>query len=184
MEETKNKLQKFSNVVYVFSKIGRIASIVGISVFVVAVIWVIFAGPNAAYELGNGITIQGPVDFGDVTVAVVWGEMSYAIAATICSLLLCLRFEKLFDNMRSQPSPFTIENANQFKVIAIILIVGSVGPVIFAQIIGQSVAAITQTAFSLEFSGGFSLLTALLFFVMSIVFKYGCELQAQVDETL
>ncbi len=184
METTQQKLKKFSQIVYVLATIGKIICIVGITACIICT--VIFATPEVRNTLPETTITVETANGGSVrNLADMLSMMAFSLTATIFSLVVCSKLQKLFANMRDQETPFTMENAEIFKSIAIIMLVGAVVPTVVAVIVGYGAVAIDRSlSFNVGYDMNFSIMSVLICFVMSVVFKYGCELQTQVDETL
>lgn len=184
MDVIRKKLQKFSNVICVFAKIGYVASIVGVCLCGCALLWTILLGsPSASVELGE-VTIAGFMKENGMNLAEACGTLAYAL--TYCAFLIAVMrlIMRLFANMRDQYTPFTTENASLFKRVAIWMIVASIVPATVGQAVGHGCAKLMSLPFSAEYGDGFSMVIVLLFFAMSMVFQYGCALQEQADTTL
>ncbi len=181
MEKTQATLRKFSHVIYVFAKIGFIAAIVGVCIAACAMVCLAVTG-SMNFDIGNGVTLLLAKTDGNI--ATVWGTMAYAL--TSCALLITVMrlLMRLFANIRDCYTPFTAENAELFKKMAIWMIIVSVVPAMAGQIVGKTCAVIIGIPFSAEFADGFSIIAVLVLFAMSMVFKYGCALQEQADTTL
>ena len=184
MDTIQKKLQKFSRVMYVFAKIGYVASIVGVCLCGCALLWAIVLGsPTATVQLGS-VTLAGLVDAEGANLAEIYGTLAYVTAYCAFFIVIMRLMMRLFMNMRDQYTPFTMENATLFKRGAIWMIVASVVPAIVGQAVGNGCAKLLSLPFSAEYSDGFSMVVVLMFFAMSMVFQYGCALQEQADTTL
>lgn len=185
MEEIKVKLKKFSSVIYVISKIGFVMSIVGICLAGLGIIIQLATSDLDPTTAAGSVTIHWvPIDTSGFTVPDFYGELSYDIASMAFFISVCSISMRLFKNMRDNYTPFTMENAELFKKLAIIMIVASIVPPIIGQSIGSSVASMMDVAYEGSYGSGFSLIAVLIMFFISVVFRYGCQLQQEVDETL
>ncbi len=185
MEKIQKKLSKFSNVIFVFAKIGFIASIVGVCISVCAMTCFAMTG-NMSFvvELGNEVNLHGLLAEAEGNAATVWGSMTYALLYCICLIVVMRLLMRVFANMRDNYTPFTMENAHIFEKVAICMIVAAFVPSIVGQIVGELCAEFMNLSFTAEFADSFSLIAVLILYTMSMVFKYGCALQEQADTTL
>ena len=185
MEKIQKNLNKFSSVVFILAKICFVAAIVGICISGCAMVCFAATG-HMSFNLtiGNGVTLHGLLADAQGNAPTVWGTMSYALTYCIFLVAVMRMLMRLFSNMRDNYTPFTIENADLFKKIAIWMIVASIVPATVGQIVGKSCAQMMKLPFTTEFGDSFSLIAVLILFTMSMVFKYGCALQEQADTTL
>ncbi len=185
MEKIQNSLRKFSSVIFVFAKIGYIASIVGVCLSACAMICLAATGRmSLEFALDNGATLRALFAEVEGNAATVWGSLAYALTYCIFLIVVMRLIMRLFANMRDNYTPFTMENAELFKKMAIWMIVASIVPATVGQTVGMACAKMMQLSFAGEYSDGFSILSVLVLFAMSTVFKYGCALQEQADTTL
>ena len=185
MELARQKLRKLSKVLYVFAKIGFIASIVGVVLCAAAIIWGVATGsPLSSIMLFGSEVKLVSVHGAEANIAVVYGTISYAL--TSCSFLIGIMhlLMRLFKNMSDNYTPFTMENAMLLKRTAILMIVAAIVPTIVGESVGMTCAKLMSLPFTADYGDGFSLVVVLVFFAMSLVFQYGCALQEQADTTL
>ena len=113
-------------------------------------------------------------DFTDKTLIITYSElgMIFLIITLYLTLLLFKRLDKLFTNINSGDTPFTLENVDHIKKIAYIMIaliiIPSISAVMFELVI--------QKDLNIDFNT-FSVLEILIIFVMSYIFEYGYEIQ-------
>ncbi len=185
MEKIQNSLRKFSSVIFVFAKIGFVASIVGVCIAAIAMVFFAAAG-SMTFDIavGGGAALHGILAEVDGNAATVWGTMAYALTYCVFLIAVMRLLMRLFANMRDNYTPFTMENAQLFKRMAIWMIVASIVPATVGQAVGAACAKLLELPFHAEFGDGFSVISVLVLFAMSMVFKYGCALQEQADTTL
>ena len=82
----------------------------------------------------------------------------------ICTIIICDRIGKVFKDSKKAETPFCAANVRNIGVI--------------------SEFAWIYSIFGLEGLAGYELVMATLISVIYYIFKYGCELQEQSDETL
>ena len=120
-------------------------------------------------------------DFNNKTLIITYSElgMGFLIATLCLMLLLFKRLDKLFANINSGDTPFTLENVDHIKKIAYLMIaliiIPSISAVMFELVI--------QRNLNIEFNT-FSVLEILIIFVMSYIFEYGYEIQLDSKGTM
>ena len=80
--------------------------------------------------------------------------------------------EKLFINIHNEDTPFTLENINYIRKIAMFLIIAIIAPTIFG--------IIFQAIIKMDMNIGIELMDlilVLIIFSMAYIFEYGYELQ-------
>lgn len=185
MEKIQNSLRKFSNVIFVFARIGYIAAIVGVCICICAMVVLAATGSTVFdIELGNGKVLHAIIAQIDGSTADVWGTMAYVLTYCLFFIAVMRLLMRLFANMRDNYTPFTMENAELFRKMAIWMIVASIVPATVGQTVGAACAKMMELSFSGEYGDSFSMISVLVLFAMSMVFKYGCALQEQADTTL
>ena len=105
--------------------------------------------------------------------------MGFLIATLCLTLLLFKHLYKLFTNINSGDTPFTLENVEHIKKIAYLMIaliiIPSISAVMFELVI--------QKDLNIDFNT-FSVLEILIIFVMSYIFEYGYEIQLDSKGTM
>ena len=113
-------------------------------------------------------------DFNNKTLIITYSELGIGfLIATLClTFILFKRLDKLFTNINSGDTPFTLENVDHIKKIAYLMIaliiIPSISAVMFELVI--------QRDLNIDFNT-FSVLEILIIFVMSYIFEYGYEIQ-------
>ena len=109
-----------------------------------------------------------------ITKMVVFIEFAFAfLILTLVLLYLTLQhLEKLFKNIHNGDTPFTMENVNHIKRMAILMIITIIGPnivgIITEKIIGEDLGIGFET---------FDFIYILFLFSMSYIFEYGYQIQ-------
>ena len=98
--------------------------------------------------------------------------LAFLIATLYLLILLFKRLDKLFTNINSGDTPFTLENVDHIKKIAYLMIaliiIPSISAALFELIIKRDLNINIET---------FSVLEILIIFVISYIFEYGYEIQ-------
>ena len=91
----------------------------------------------------------------------------------IVVLIIILRhLEKLFNNINNGDTPFTLENVNHIKKMALLMIAS-----IFISAVGAGIfEALLRTQINIEIES-FDIITILFLFSMAYIFEYGYEIQ-------
>lgn len=113
-------------------------------------------------------------DLNNKTLIITYSELGMVfLAASLCLTLLLLKhLDKLFTNINSGDTPFTLENVDHIKKIAYLMIALIVIPSISAVMF----ELVVQRDLNIDFNT-FSVLEILIIFVMSYIFEYGYEIQ-------
>ncbi len=98
--------------------------------------------------------------------------IAFLIATLYLTILLFKHLDKLFTNINSGDTPFTLENVDHIKKVAYLMIaliiIPSISAVMFELIIKRDLNINFET---------FSVLEILIIFVISYIFEYGYEIQ-------
>ena len=113
-------------------------------------------------------------DLNNKTLIITYSElgMGFLIATLCLTLLLLKHLDKLFTNINSGDTPFTLENVDHIKKIAYLMIALIIIPSISAVMF----ELVVQRDLNIDFNT-FSVLEILIIFVMSYIFEYGYEIQ-------
>jgi len=193
MEEKNRKIQKFSKIMYVIIKINRIAMLVYLCIGLTSIIWMAVTGKSdSSISLSEHFNIIAPVSAlwtSEYTVPdnipALGSVVTYTMSAGIIMVVILWYMEILFKKMKNSYTPFEMENAYTVRKIAIWMIVYSIVPSVAGSGIGESLGKMYGSSgiFS-SYSDSSILFVALVFLCIAEIFKYGCEIQQQVDETL
>lgn len=188
-KEKQKKMKGVSKAIYILARIGKIVSIVGI----IGIIILMFAIPHIVNNVkvdNNVVTVfGGAVDFEDtytmlkavdvfnnnsILTNIIFAEL-VAISLIITLVLLMqilIKLEKLFLNIHNEDTPFTLENVNYIKKIAIFMIL----MLVFTNVAGY----ISQLALGVSLDIEIELMDVvyvLIIFSISYIFEYGYEIQ-------
>ena len=179
MSEALNKLTKVSRFVGSVTTVLMVALTVAMIVAVVAIIAVALNPDivNSVIEYaGNTINI----DDIDTTAA---AAILLATVLVLMPLMIAIMYfvRRMFNNIHENNTPFTDDNAKCLVNIALL----TVACTIAAPILDYALQTVIDTASYQAYSfSAFPLLVALLLYFLSLVFKYGAELQKESNETL
>lgn len=105
-----------------------------------------------------------------------------SVADSFCLLLAFLLFIAVLFSIKKAATPFTAFVGNGMRAIAVIEILPHVFSFAAKRVIAAAVTLPTD-----EYSGYFGIgnvAAMLMFFMISFIFDYGCELQRESDETI
>lgn len=180
MNILKDKIQKSSKTMAIITKVLCISLIIGLCIPITVLIWYA-AAPNtnffALHELGfYSSTGQLLTSTGELV-----AEMFTIIVSGVFVLCILLIANRIFHSIGKNFMPFSQENAKGLKKIAILLLIYSIVEPISKAGFYSYFSPQIQMQLSLNIV---SIILALIFFFVSVVFAYGAELQRQFDETL
>ena len=94
-------------------------------------------------------------------------------------IILLRQVEKLFRNIYSKDTPFTLDNVNHIRKIAIMMIISIVIPIVSNTIM----SVIISHELNIHISS-FNIIEILIVFILSYIFEYGCLLQSKSIEKI
>ncbi len=131
---------------------------------------------GAFIEIDSPGTVSGEAGLsGEEFIAVV----GFGIVVMVVSLVVLVMLMNIASAIYREYSPFTIKNVKRLEVIALtyLLLPVVISPMIYAVLGELTALEIILLSFS-------SVLMAAIFYCLSLVFRYGCWLQKESDETL
>jgi len=137
----------------------------------------IWVGGNISRSL---VTSSSDQPFSNLKLAFIIAQI---IAFIKNSLIIPILYfvNKILNNIETNYTPFTIENARKIKLVGLLLIAYSIIPNLVAypllNSVTESVSLDIDSSLPMIFAASFILL-------LSKIFTYGCELQKDSDETL
>ncbi len=170
---TIEKIKSISKALAVLSKIARIFCFVGIGVLTSGIIFLMLFGNMDLIVLNGSVTVHSPFEMLALQGMDTWKIVFMASAGITSFILLAILFRHardLFRDISVDGSPFEMKQVKRIRKIAVFYLIISI----------MNFEGITPD-FSLNFAG---VLGALMFYCISLIFEYGCELQRESDETL
>ena len=101
------------------------------------------------------------------------------IATLVVTFMILGKVRKLFNNIHDGDTPFTMDNVEYIKNIAILLIIMAVIKIAGGGIISMLISNTSNFSFSLT-----DVLYILVLFAASYIFEYGCALQSKTDSKI
>lgn len=210
-KETQKQMKCISKIIYVFGRIGKIMSIIGIFGVIFAMVIIPIFASNIRFRDDNRIevfdkeikynnkdenivlsyegkeyeltskeqvfafnTVIEKLENSKITVMTCFIEISFVLLI-VTLVLLCLamkHLENLFMNIHNGDTPFTIENVEHIKKLAIFMIL----TIIIPNISGMLTEVIINTNLGIGFEL-LDLIYILFLFSMALIFEYGYEIQ-------
>ena len=104
----------------------------------------------------------------------------FVIINLIIMIMMFSNVEKLFDNIKNNETPFTLDNVKFIKKVAYLMIslilINPIGGALFGLILGVS-----ENVIGIEL---INILEILIIFIMSYIFEYGYEIQKDSNGTM
>lgn len=173
-EITKSKIEKTCHVVAILMKIARIACFVAVGMLLAGIVYVAIKGDLQSIQVGN-VKFMAPVEasfLNDLT----QGETILILSSLLLKFgigaAICIFAGRFFSDAGKESTPFTMKNVNTLRIIAVLFLV--------LNVFGSTVKD-TSEFFSLDIAG---ISGAFIIWAISYMFEYGCNLQAESDETL
>lgn len=190
MNATQIKIEHSARVADIVLKIARILGWI-----IIACMVLLLGGAAVIYGLAGSELFTDVLTSEDVTVLTAGGEtgltvgmilgiialfsiVSFVYMGLIMAILIVAG--KIFSGIRKTLLPFTEENTNHLKTIAILIAVISVVPA-FIEAIGEAIIGFSMDMFTFSIEG---LVLAFVVYSLAHIFEYGLNLQEQADETL
>ena len=188
-KEKQKKMKGISKAVYILARIGKVCSIIGI----IGLIILMLAIPQIIHNVkvdNNQVTVfGGMVEFQDTATALkasevfnnnsVFANIMFAevvvvsiILTLILLMMILMKLEKLFINIHNGDTPFTLENVDFIKKIAIFMILIIVIPSIAGYISQLALGVDLDVEFEIV-----DLIYILIIYGISYIFEYGYEIQ-------
>ncbi|MDO9522723.1 MAG: DUF2975 domain-containing protein [Methanocorpusculum sp.] len=190
MNATQIKIEHSARVADIVLKIARILGWI-----IIACMVLLLGGAAVIYGLAGSELFTDVLTSEDVTVLTAGGEtgltvgmipgiialfsiVSFAYMGLIMAILIVAG--KIFSGIRKTLLPFTEENTNHLKTIAVLIAVISVVPALI-ELIGGAILGFSLDMFTFSIEG---LVLAFVVYSLAHIFEYGLNLQEQADETL
>ncbi len=191
---TKERIHKFSKIIYILAKVGKIGCYVGIGLCIAGFIWMMAMGrPDGSIKVSSNFVIEAPTaglsisEDGNelpMNITAVSALLSYLLTVIIFSLCIFRHVEQLFRRIYTSHTPFEMDNARQIRKISILMILVAIIPNIVGVSVGATLSRFYDSTMHIKAYNSFDIFVVLMFFCVAEIFNYGCELQQQADETL
>ena len=180
MKPSQEKIMSMSKKISIVLKLGFIVSNVIVILSLVAIGILVFSGEDikssflAAFNVtaNNGTTIS--IEARSLLIM-----FAFMLIDTILISLAIFFVYAIFDEIRKGFTPFTHENTERIKKVAIITTVLSiVGSCSDALVDYYTIGELTWRVNII------GMIVAIIIYCISLIFSYGCDLQRESDETL
>jgi len=172
---TTEKIKSASRVLAVLFKIARIFCFVGIGALSVGVLYIMIFGNIDLLVLNGKVIVHSPYALFNIAGVDNWQIIFLSFAGLTSFILLSILFKEaceLFRDISVDSSPFEMKQVKRIRKIAIFYLI-------------VSLLDFSGEAFSFDFTMNFiGIVGAIMFWCISLIFEYGCQLQKESDETL
>lgn len=185
------RMLKFSGMIRILARVIRICLYVGIVAGVAAIGWFAITDTlNQGVPIAEGTIyklvteIWGPYEPGLIRAKMI-GEISCMVVAGIFIIFILFKISGITDNIIKAGTPFVRQNAIFLKQCSILTILYSLLPNMFGSIASRAVLMSYGISGEINITScEGSLFLAIVIYFISQIFKYGCELQNEMDEII
>lgn len=179
--KTLNTIQILSKIGKILSKIIYICCIIGTVGCAIGMASLPFAD-TGVLKIG-GVTIYGLiVNRAGIDLNSLYSLMTGAMIVCIGQAVTAKFAEGYFAHELTAGTPFTLSGAKELFRLGIVTICVPLGSLILAQIISAIVAELIGCGEAFKLDGGDSVALGVMFIFMSLLCRYGAELQTQKQE--
>ncbi len=180
MNDIQNKVCKISKIMAISTKVLYISLIVGMCIPLSSLIWY-YITPNSNFEAVHALGFYSSTGQLLETTGEIVAEMWAILVSGVFVFYILLIAYRMFKSISINIMPFSQENAKRLKKIGGLLMIYSlVEPISRKGFYSSFAPEITiRSSFNIV-----SVILALIFFFIAIIFDYGAELQRLSDETL
>ncbi len=191
MNATQIKIENSARVADIVLKIARILG----WIIIACMVLLLLGGAAVIYGIMGPELLNDLIASEDIALLTAGGETIFSVSMIpgIIALFSIVSFVymglimailivagKIFSGIRKTLLPFTEENTNHLKTIAILIAVISVVPALI-ELIGGAILGFSLDMFTFSIEG---LVLAFVVYSLAHIFEYGLNLQEQADETL
>lgn len=180
MNDTQKKIYKFSKIMAIITKVLCISLIIGMFM-PITVLTLYFIAPDTNFTATQGLGFYSMTGLLLGTTGEVIAEMWTIIASGSLVFFVLLITYRIFKSISMNIIPFSQKNAERFKKIGVLLLAYSIVEPVSRMGFYSIFAPENKMQSSLNIV---SIIIALIFFFIAILFDYGAELQRLSDETL
>lgn len=174
-KSTIEKIKSASRAVAIVLQLARVCCFIGVGVLTAGIIYVALCGNTDLLILHGKVLLRSPYDMMNTFGAGSAKIILVSVVAIVALNLLAVLFKNardIFRDMRRDDSPFEMKQVKRIRKIAVLFFI-------------ISMMDFESQGFSMSLTLNLlGIVGALMFWCISLVFEYGCELQLQSDETL
>lgn len=164
-----------SKIVWIFCIVGAAGCLVGIASLAV--------GVDEVLKIG-GVTIHGIIGYeAGINISSMYASMTVWMILCLGEIALALFAERYFKNELKAGTPFTLDGAKEMTRLGILAICIPAGTTILAEVAYQVMNAVFQNVERMDIGDFASVGLGIAFLVISVVFRYGAQLNADNENT-
>ena len=172
---TTEKIKSVSKALAVLFKIARIFCFVGIGALSVGVLYIMIFGNIDLIVLNGKVVLHSPYAMFQINDISNWQIIFTSFVGITSFALLSILFKlarEVFEDISVDSSPFEMKQVKRIRKIAIFYLI-------------VSILDFSGEAYSFDITMNFiGIVGAIMFWCISLIFEYGCQLQKESDETL
>lgn len=180
MERLREKIYRHSKGMAAVTKVLCILLVIGLCIPVATVVWYAVS-PNTDFFALKSLSFYSATGRSMASSGELMGEMCTIMVSGVFLLYILFLAYRIFESITKEMMPFAEQNVKRFKKIALVLLVYAIIQPISRAVFYRLFAPELALHISLN---TVSIILALMFFFLSVVFAYGAELQKLSDETL
>lgn len=172
------RIRKVSKVLNVFVKIATVACFVGIGLCIAGAVYIMINGNVDLLVLNGKVVLHSPLSAEWLEGKDSWYLISFLIGLMvklILTILLLKQADQMFADISTDRTPFEMKNVRRIRRIAVFYLIISLLSV------ESGANSLGNLDISVDVNG---IIGAGIFWLISMVFEYGCVLQTESDETL
>lgn len=170
-------IQKLSKIGKIFSKIVYICCIVGFAGCIVGILGLLVGAQ--AVKIG-GMTLHSLLEAeAGVGIGSLWAAIAVGMILCTGEFFVARMACRYFENELAAGTPFTLEGAKELLHLGISVIWIPIVTAVLAQVAQGIIAQFVEGTEKLNLDGYASVALGVMFLVMSLLCRYGAELQAE-----
>lgn len=181
--KTLNTIQTLSKIGKILSKIVFICCIIGAVGCAIGMVCLPF-GDTEILKIG-GVTIHGLIsNHADIDLNSLYPSLTAVMLVCVGQAVTVKFAEAYFTHELTAGTPFTLDGAKELLRLGIITICVPLGTQIIAEIVSGILAAILHCGEAFKMSADGSVALGVMFIVMSLLCRYGAEMQSQAAKEI
>lgn len=175
----KERIHTISHVLEILTKICVVAAKIGIVTIILVVLFLLLCGDMDLLVWRGNVIWHSPIQLPDVDFHGIntWNSV-FGLIGVMVELIFTVMFLKqvgvILADLQTDETPFQEKNVGRLRKIAIFYLIMSAIDV-------ENLSGPESVSIGLSMMG---IIGAGMFWLISMIFEYGCELQTEHDETL
>lgn len=166
----------FSKIIFIFSLIGVVGSVVGM-------VCLPF-GDTGVFKIG-GVTVYSLIKNQEsMELNSLYAQLSGILIICIGQAVVAKFAERYFAHELAEGTPFTMFGAQRLFRLGLVTVCVPLGTIVLAQIVSSIVAEFAGCENGFEPDGGSSVILGAMFMIMSFLCRYGAELREKNETSL